>query len=127
METYARCPFQFFARYVLGLKPLDWPEETLGPGPAEFGKLGHGILHRFYQEVIARGYFSGQTADVDIDICLEAAAGQAFAEYEKQNPVGYPLLWENLKDSLLSLCVRPLLETWQSWNIQGSSQSDWKR
>ena len=44
LETYARCPFQFFARHVLGLEPLDRPEEVLGPSPAEFGELGHGIL-----------------------------------------------------------------------------------
>jgi len=45
LETYARCPFQFFARHVLGLEPLDRPEEILGPNPAEFGKLGHEILN----------------------------------------------------------------------------------
>ena len=35
LETYARCPFQFFARQVLGLQPLERPEEALGPNAAE--------------------------------------------------------------------------------------------
>ena len=48
LETYARCPFQFFARHVLGLQPLERPEEILGPNPAEFGELGHEILNGFY-------------------------------------------------------------------------------
>ncbi|MBM4264524.1 MAG: hypothetical protein FJ145_24240 [Deltaproteobacteria bacterium] len=100
LETYARCPFQFFARHVLRLKPLDWPEESLGPSPAEFGQLGHTILDGFYQELIQRGYFTGNAGRIDTDVCLQAAAERAFTDYENQNPVGYPLFWEHLKDSL---------------------------
>ncbi len=66
LETYARCPFQFFARHVLGLQPLDRPEEILGPNPAEFGKLGHEILNSFYRALIDDGYFAGKAATVDI-------------------------------------------------------------
>jgi RecB family exonuclease len=62
LETYARCPFQFFARHVLGLEPLDRPEEILGPSPAEFGELGHEILNRFYRTLIDSGYFNGRAS-----------------------------------------------------------------
>ena len=103
LETYARCPFQFFARHVLGLAPLDRPEEVLGPSPAEFGELGHKILNSFYHALIDGGYFAGKTAKVDVESTLQGVAAQAFADYEENHPIGYPLAWESLKESILQL------------------------
>ncbi|HEX5608449.1 MAG TPA: PD-(D/E)XK nuclease family protein, partial [Candidatus Binatia bacterium] len=103
LETYARCPFQFFARHVLGLAPLDRPEEVLGPSPAEFGELGHGILHSFYTALIEARYFADPRASVDVDHELEIAANQVFAEYQENHPIGYPLAWEILKTDILAL------------------------
>lgn len=99
LETYARCPFQFFARHVLGLEPPDHPEESLGPSPAEFGELGHGILTRFYQALIDCDYFGGKPADPAS--LLQTIAAGIFAEYEENHPVGYALAWESLKNRML--------------------------
>ncbi len=103
LETYARCPFQFFARHILGLERLQRPEEILGPSPAEFGELGHDILNKFFASLIARGYFHDAASSIDVDLELAAIAKRACAEYQAKNPVGYPLAWENLKDGLLQL------------------------
>ena len=109
LETYARCPFQFFARQVLGLAPLDRPEEILGPSPAEFGELGHEILNSFYRALIDGDYFSGKAAKVDAEATLQAVAARAFTVYEENYPVGYPLAWESLKDELVQL-LRQVIE-----------------
>ncbi|MGZ8485051.1 MAG: PD-(D/E)XK nuclease family protein [Candidatus Binatia bacterium] len=103
LETYARCPFQFFARHVLGLQPLDRPEEVLGPNAAEFGELGHEILNGFYAALMEGGYFTGKTPAMNIENTLSVVANQAFADYEANNPVGYPLAWETLKEGLIQL------------------------
>jgi ATP-dependent helicase/nuclease subunit B len=103
LETYARCPFQFFARHVLGLEPLDRPEEIFGPSPAEFGEIGHEILKSFYRALIDAKYFAGKAVKMDIETTLQAVATRAFADFEAKHPVGYPLAWENLKDSLVHL------------------------
>lgn len=103
LETYARCPFQFFSRHVLGLEPLDRPEEILGPSPAEFGELGHGILNSFYRALIDGGYFTGNATKIDVETALQAVAGQVFADYEENHPTGYALAWESLKESILQL------------------------
>jgi ATP-dependent helicase/nuclease subunit B len=103
LETYARCPFQVFARHVLGLQPLEHPEEALGPNAAEFGELGHGILNGFYAALMEGGYFTGKTPAVNVDHTLLAVASRAFADYEANNPVGYPLAWETLKEGLIQL------------------------
>jgi ATP-dependent helicase/nuclease subunit B len=106
LETYARCPFQFFARHVLGLEPLDRPEEILGLTPAEFGELGHEILSGFYRALIDSGYFAGRSQPTAVQSILMTVAARAFADYEGNNPVGYPLAWENLKDGLIDLLRR---------------------
>jgi ATP-dependent helicase/nuclease subunit B len=109
LETYARCPFQFFARHALGLEPLDRPEEILGPSPAEFGELGHEILKVFYRALIDGGYFAGKAATVDVETTVQAVAARAFADYAENHPVGYPLAWESLKDGLVQL-LRQVIE-----------------
>ena len=128
LETYARCPFQFFARHVLGLAPLDRPEEILGPSPAEFGELGHEILNSFYRALIDGGYFAGAAAKVDVDSALQAVAARAFIDYEENHPVGYPLAWESLKESIIQLLrqvlAQDLGELSQSGFVPASLETD---
>jgi ATP-dependent helicase/nuclease subunit B len=119
LETYARCPFQYFARHVLGLERLDRPEEILGPSAAEFGELGHAILNRFYRDLIEQGYFEGKRAAADIDETLSVAANRAFADYEADNPVGYPLTWENLKESLIELLRQTVARDLAELSVSG--------
>ncbi len=119
LETYARCPFQFFARHVLGLQPLDRPEDIAGPSPAEYGELGHEILRLFYQALMDCGYFSGKAATTDVKTMLQAIATRAFADYEANHPVGYPLAWESLKEDLSELLVRVIAEDLNELAISG--------
>jgi ATP-dependent helicase/nuclease subunit B len=85
------------------LEPLDRPEEVLGPSPAEFGELGHKILNAFYHALIDAAYFAGNATAVNVEMTLQAVATRAFADYEENNPVGYPLAWESVKDGLVQL------------------------
>jgi ATP-dependent helicase/nuclease subunit B len=55
LELYGRCPFQYFARQLLGLESFAAPETAMGPNAAELGELGHLILKLTYQELIEDG------------------------------------------------------------------------
>jgi ATP-dependent helicase/nuclease subunit B len=55
LENYAVCGFRYFAKSVLGLYPVEEPEELDMMDAAERGKLIHDILHRFFQEQKERG------------------------------------------------------------------------
>ncbi len=46
LEQYARCPFAFFMGHVLGVEPMDEPEEALLLSPLEKGSLYHEVLER---------------------------------------------------------------------------------
>ncbi len=100
LESYGRCPFQFFAEHVLRLQRLERPEEITSPSPADFGELGHRILKDFYQELLNRGYFAEPRPALDLETILAGAVERACADYEATNPVGYPLAWITLREDL---------------------------
>jgi ATP-dependent helicase/nuclease subunit B len=119
LETYGRCPFQFFGRYILGLERLERPEEIMGPNPAEFGELGHLILKSIYQEFIHQEYFAGKPAAVDIESMLKTVARRVFAEYASKTPVGYPLAWEILQESLTERLREVLVRDLEEISVSG--------
>ena len=103
LETYARCPFQFFATQILHLERLEDPEALAGLPAAEAGKIAHTILHRFYEELSRRDFFSARRARLDPQPLLQTIAEQALHEYEVENPVGYAVAWEILREDLTAL------------------------
>ena len=103
LELYGRCPFQYFARQVLGLQTLEMPETVVGPSAAEWGELGHLILKLTYQELIGAGYFANNESYIPVDSVISAAAQKAFTKYEAENPIGYPLMWETVRETLTEL------------------------
>jgi len=58
LEGFARCPFQYFARYGLGLE--ERPEFELGP--PDLGSLYHEVLRRFFERTCTEGL---RWADLD--------------------------------------------------------------
>jgi RecB family exonuclease len=57
LEDYSRCPFRFFMSHVLGVEPLEEPEEALHLPPLEKGSLYHEVLERFMRKAKADGLF----------------------------------------------------------------------
>ena len=50
LETFAKCPFKYFAERVLKIKPIEEPTEEIEP--LELGNILHSILYDFYKKVI---------------------------------------------------------------------------
>lgn len=51
LESYILCPFQFFARFVLGLESRDDPDELAEDRP-EQGRLIHLVLERLHRDLM---------------------------------------------------------------------------
>jgi ATP-dependent helicase/nuclease subunit B len=103
LERYGRCPFQFFALNILALRPLGRPEEQSVIDSSELGKLIHRILKSFFQELIDGGFFSGSIRSLAPDALLEITARRIFREYESEQPVGYPVIWELWQEQITLL------------------------
>lgn len=103
LERYGRCPFQFFACNILGLRPLHRPEEQSSLESSEVGNLIHRILKAFFQELIDVGYFSGSGRGLDTAALLQTVARKIFRQHESDAPTGYKLVWELWQERILAL------------------------
>ncbi|HET7059435.1 MAG TPA: PD-(D/E)XK nuclease family protein, partial [Nitrospiraceae bacterium] len=78
LQEYATCPFRYFAKQVLRLRPLTAPAWNDHIGPAELGTLTHSILRQCLEGLSTHGYFSHATASIDPMSVLAKVACEEF-------------------------------------------------
>ena len=96
LETYARCPFRFFAKHVLRLEELDDFEEIAELESRDIGDLLHEIFERFFSS-------RAHDAPADASAPLSRAIETTLNGYEKKAPVGHPFLWRRTRRTLRAL------------------------
>ncbi len=69
LEDYGCCPFMFFCRRVLGLEPVEEPEEGLTA--IDRGNLYHEILWRFYTELRDERHGETRLTEEERELLLE--------------------------------------------------------
>jgi len=95
LETYRKCPYEFFVKYVLGIKPL----ETLDPEvpPDLKGRIIHSILEGFYTRWKQRGKDRVSRGEEDQAFAvITASAREVIGSYSYQGP-----FWDALSDLLI--------------------------
>ncbi len=94
LEDYGCCPFAYLCKRVLGLEPLEEPEEALTP--IDRGTLYHNILWRFYTELRderdGETRFSEDERGAMLDRILRAAEKEC-DRFEERSFVGNDMLW----------------------------------
>jgi RecB family exonuclease len=89
LENYAVCGFRYFAKSVLGLYPVEQPEERDMMDAATRGSLIHDILHRFFREQRERGRPQpGEAWTADDAALLMRVADEALAGAEERGLTG---------------------------------------
>ena len=53
LELWAKCPHAYFLRHVLGINPVEDPEEQYRISPLDFGTLVHLVIERWIEEARA--------------------------------------------------------------------------
>ncbi len=101
LETFAQCPFRFLMTKVMGIESLEEPEEVTEIEASDLGKVYHKILEKFYQSLKGKDYFNKGTPNIKPLLILEKIAREVLADYEKNNPTGYPLVWLVQKNEIL--------------------------
>lgn len=89
LEAYAACPQQHFLSSVLGLRPIEEPEELQRLGALDKGTAIHTILQRFL-----RDRPTGPATLEDERRRLQAVAGPVLDALESDGRTGFALLWE---------------------------------
>jgi ATP-dependent helicase/nuclease subunit B len=101
LETWAACPFRYFAEAVLGVSVPDNPERAFQMNPLDKGSMVHEVLERFIAGVIA-----GAPRDVER---LTAVAETVFAEYEARGVTGRDVFWQRDRTRVLRDLVELLV------------------
>ncbi|QYG91430.1 PD-(D/E)XK nuclease family protein [Iamia sp. SCSIO 61187] len=97
LERWARCPFDYFVRSVLGIREVENPEDSLSISALDRGSLVHKALEDFLLEVLARperarpGPTDPWTAADRLRLREIGAA--LCAEYEAVGLTGRALFW----------------------------------
>jgi len=114
LEDFARCPFRFFARRVLGIRPLGEGGEELDPLAS--GRLHHAVLETFFKNRQAKGRLPLH-ADEDDRAALTDAIDQVLADFVRKEHVGHPEL-------LKVRVVRLRTELWRLVQNEAKSPPD---
>jgi superfamily I DNA/RNA helicase len=94
LETYARSPFSFFLREVLGVEEVEEPEDAEAISALDFGSLFHELLSNIVQRFQMGNLLPLDPARaVENEVVLEDEAAQVFAAFEGRGVTGYPLVW----------------------------------
>ncbi|MGB8318665.1 MAG: PD-(D/E)XK nuclease family protein [Ignavibacteriaceae bacterium] len=105
LETYAKCPYKYFAERILKLKPLEEPSEEIEA--LEMGSLLHNILYEFYETISGKGIIISRASNKDFNYARQILLRIAEAKinegnfnspltfYEKEKILGINGRWEN--------------------------------
>jgi len=101
LEAYSACPFRYLMEHILEIEPLVEPEEARTISPLDKGALVHRILWKFFTALKEKrgdrlGVSPGDRA------LLRKFARQAFRHFEKNGVIGYPVMWELEKETMLA-------------------------
>lgn len=102
LESFASCPHAFFVQRILGVKPVENPEDIVNIPPNELGTFIHEcmdeLVKKFEHELPGTGepWTSGQR-----DALLELAEAKA-VQYEHRGVTGHHRLWAMEKAKILA-------------------------
>jgi len=99
LETYARCPFEYFLKYVLGVQELEAPTEEFELPPLERGALVHDLLRALYEECLSGQPF-GELSDEALADAVELA-GAILDRLGRVHAANHPATWQAEREKTL--------------------------
>ncbi len=116
LETWARCPHQFLLRQVLGVAPLDTPEQRIRIDALSKGSLIHDILDEFVAERVGD---QPPRSLRDDRARLHDIAAQKFDQTRARGLTGEALYWR--REQVL---IRRMLDVWLDVERERGRQHD---
>jgi RecB family exonuclease len=101
LEHWAICPHAYFVQHVLGVEPIEEPEDIMQLEPIARGRLVHEILDRFLAETRGRPD-AGRPWTPEERARLQSLAREVCASAEAHGLTGRRLLWHRDRRALLA-------------------------
>jgi ATP-dependent helicase/nuclease subunit B len=118
LEKYAECPHGFFVRRLLGVEPLEQPEDSVTVSAAEIGTLVHDVMDRLVSGT-ANLPAAGAPWTPEHRRQLEAIVVESMDLFEQQGLSGHPRLWagERLR---IARDIERMLDADDEWRREGA-------
>jgi ATP-dependent helicase/nuclease subunit B len=104
LESWAACPHAYFVRYILGVYPVEDPEEQYRITPLVLGSLVHDVLDRWIQDALDndRVPLAGEAwTEDDLTRLLDLGAEEA-DRLQAKGLVGRTIYWQRDRQVVLS-------------------------
>ncbi|MCX6900151.1 MAG: PD-(D/E)XK nuclease family protein [Verrucomicrobia bacterium] len=107
LEAYARCPFSFFLREVLGVEELEEPEDAEGISALDFGSLFHELLRGIVQRFQMGNLLPlDPSRSVENEVVLDDEAMKVFGEFGGRGVTGHSLVWRVTQEKIRADLLR---------------------
>ncbi len=103
LELWAKCPHAYFLRHVLGVNPVEDPEEQYRISPLDFGTLVHSVIEHWIEEARADNTLPPPDrpwSDSDVTRLIEIGIEEA-ERLEHRGLVGRAVYWQRDKQVFL--------------------------
>ncbi len=103
LELWAKCPHAYFLRHVLGINPVEDPEEQYRISPLDLGTLVHSTIERWIEEARADNTLPPPDrpwSDDDVARLVEIGTEEA-ERLEHRGLVGRAIYWQRDKQVFL--------------------------
>ncbi|NUU18472.1 PD-(D/E)XK nuclease family protein [Cellulomonas humilata] len=100
LESYVSCPHSFFVQRLLGVSPIEAPEDLVTVSPADVGTLVHECLDRLVQDFADDLPGAGVPWSPDQRARLVTIAQELAAGVEAEGLSGHPRLWERERERI---------------------------
>ncbi|HTK67708.1 MAG TPA: PD-(D/E)XK nuclease family protein [Pseudonocardia sp.] len=117
LESYADCPHSFFVQRLLGVKPLELPEDIVVIAPSDIGKLVHECMDALVVEYAGRLPGAGQPWTPEQRSRLLQIFAERAAWYEDRGLTGHPRLWAPERRRIAADSVR-MLDDDDAWRAE---------
>jgi ATP-dependent helicase/nuclease subunit B len=106
LESWAACPYAYFVQYVLDVRAVENPEDTLRISPIDHGVLVHLALERFIAAVVSRPMNDRPQPDdpwsPDDRALLHSIGEDLCDRFEAEGLTGRPIFWRRDRQRVLT-------------------------
>jgi ATP-dependent helicase/DNAse subunit B len=119
LERYAACPHTYFVERMLGVEPVEAPEEAIEISPLDVGNLIHESFDALITEVGARGELPdyGQPWTDAQRRLLQEIAEEKADTYEAEGRTGHPRMWPRMRAQILGI-LQWMVDEDNRWRAQ---------
>ncbi len=117
LEGYARCPHAYFLGRLLGVEPVEQPEDVVTISAADIGNIVHYSVEQFISSFADSLPRDGEPWTPEQRARLAEIASSQADDFRRRGLTGHPRLWEAERSRLLAQ-VESMIDDEDAWRAR---------